>query len=71
MFLTNFSLDELGIYRRAISTWHKGDQFEAKDCDHNGLKDRGSLHYYGNEKDLGPFWRHFETLKYGRPLHHY
>lgn len=68
--LTNFENDELPRYKKAIELFEK--KYEDKgfyisdkayDCCRNLLEGNSSLHYAGKARDLGHFWRIFDSLE--------
>lgn len=62
-FLTNFNLIELPIYQRAVNTWVNRKDFAVSKRTVDKNPNGGSLHYFGSENDLSPFWFHFDNIK--------
>lgn len=67
-FITNFSLEDLGRYQRAIECTNDPNLitcvFGKPWFNINEIRtDMGSLHYLGDMKDLSKFWKKFDELR--------
>lgn len=66
MFITNFSIKDLPLYRKAVDTWNSPHKDKLKVSTRSNAKIDGfdgSLHWFGELGQMTDFWEHFNKVK--------
>lgn len=66
MFITNFHIKDLQLYRKAVATWNSTHQDKLKVGNKSNAKvsgSDGSLRWFGERGEMAGFWGHFEKVK--------
>lgn len=66
MFITNFHIKDLQLYREAVATWNSPHKDKLKVSNKSNAKvlgSDGSLHWFGERGEMAGFWEHFEKVK--------
>lgn len=66
MFITNFHIKDLRLYRKAAATWNSPHKDKLKVSNKSNAKvsgSDGSLHWFGERGELVDFWTHFDKIK--------